>query len=361
MANGCDKYMMHWSSERNYNIIGVFTYIMKIIPYIILTTLLPIGLQVMGQQEELNLYPVTENVYVINGAGCNVVFQVTEDGILVVDAGEKPSMTEQVLLLIKEVSGQPIRYLILTHYHHTVGADEFPQTTIMIAQTNTRSNIPLYRKTLSELMGKDILKLSKNLENVRPGNNSERDNIIKQIETRKKQLDGIKQQKDILPQITFDANIKIHLGVQSAEILYLGPGHTNGDVIIHFPEEKVLCVGDLIYTNGWIPRLDGDAGSSVDNWIKIFEHITEMDVNKIIPGHGKVIGKEEFIRTSKTASEYLTDLKAEVKKYVDQKHSLEYIKANLRLPKYQEMGMSEVLLPWNIEGAYNEVIKYKVK
>jgi hypothetical protein len=38
--------------------------------------------------------------------------------------------------------------------------------------------------------------------------------------------------------------------------------------------------------SGLFEKNNGDAGASVDNWLKIFERVAEMDVDKIIPGHG---------------------------------------------------------------------------
>jgi cyclase len=322
---------------------------------VILATVFLWGSHALGQREELSLHPVGGSVYVMTGAGCNVVFRATDEGVLVADSGEKPALADKVIAKIREVSDKPIRYLVFTHYHHIVGAEGFPQSAIVIAHARTRDNIPLYRKTLSELFEKNIGELEEKAARLTSEKNPDLEKVETQINLRKKQLEGIKQQTDVLPQLTFDRSITIFLGGQRVELLYFGPGHTDGDVLVYFPEEKVLYVGDLLYTNGWVPRLDGDAGASVDGWLEILGRVAEMDVDTIVPGHGEAVGKEGFIKISKVFSEYLIDLKAEVKKYIEQGSSLEEMKKNLKLPKYQHMGMAEVLLPYNIEGAYREL------
>jgi glyoxylase-like metal-dependent hydrolase (beta-lactamase superfamily II) len=323
---------------------------------VILATVFLWGSHALGQREELSLHPVGGSVYVMTGAGCNVVFRATDEGVLVADSGEKPALADKVIAKIREVSDKPIRYLVFTHYHHIVGAEGFPQSAIVIAHARTRDNIPLYRKTLSELFEKNIGELEEKAARLTSEKNPDLEKVETQINLRKKQLEGIKQQTDVLPQLTFDRSMTIFLGGHRVELLYFGPGHTDGDVLVNFPEEKVLYVGDLLYSNGWVPRLDGDAGASVDNWLRIFERVAEMEVDKIIPGHGEVVDKKGFRKFSQVFSEYLIDLKAEVKRYINQGASLEEIKTNLKLPKYQHMGMAEALLPWNIEGVYKELI-----
>ncbi len=331
---------------------------MKNISRIIVSSLLLWSSPALGQ-EDLNLLPVTESLYVITGAGCNVVVFVTEEGVLVVDSGEKPNMAAKLLAKIRDISGRPIRYLVVTHCHHIVGAEGFLPSAIVLSHANSRDNIPLYRKTLVELFEKNIRELEQKAAQLDKGNNQELEKARMELELRVKQRESIKQQEEVLPQLTFDGKTTIYLGGKTVDLSYLGPGHTNGDVLVYFPEEKVIAVGDLLYTNGWVPRLDGEAGASVDNWLKIFQKVEAMDVDKIIPGHGEVVDKEGFIRASRVASEYLADLKAEVEKLVSQGSSLEEIKAKLKLPKYRHMGLAEILLPWNIESVYKKIMTSK--
>lgn len=177
-----------------------------------------------------------------------------------------------------------------------------------------------------------------------------------ELERRKQQFEEFKQQKYILPQITFDQRCTIYLGNDEIQLLYFGAGHTNGDVIVHFPAERVIHVGDLFFLNNWVPRLDADTDASIDNWLKIYERILELDFEKVIPGHGNITDKEGFIKRASLSMSYLKDLKSEVQKFVSQGVALEQIKAKLKLPKYQAMELHELLLPYNIDGAYQEIM-----
>ena len=49
--------------------------------------------------------------------------------------------------------------------------------------------------------------------------------------------------------ITFSDESQVFLGGKEVVARYLGRGHTNGDVVVYFPSERVLHMGDL-FTNG---------------------------------------------------------------------------------------------------------------
>src|SRR5205085_12191121 len=54
-----------------------------------------------------------------------------------------------------------------------------------------------------------------------------------------------------LPSMTFDHSLILHRKSRTAEILWLGRAHTDGDVFVFLPKEKVLCTGDALH--GWTP------------------------------------------------------------------------------------------------------------
>ncbi|MBN1182342.1 MAG: MBL fold metallo-hydrolase [Bacteroidales bacterium] len=307
--------------------------------------------------EEFKPSPVGKSLYYITGTGCNVVFWVTAKGIVVVDSGEKPLLSDKLLNSIKEISEMPIRYLVFTHHHHTGGANGFPESTLLLSHHNVKINIPIFWEITVDLLENNILDLKKKMH--LDTGLLDSDSIRNLVFLRQGQLEAVRNQKNIEPHITFHDSLNINLSGQEVRLFYWGPGHTNGDIIVYFPAEKVVCTGDLLFTNGWIPRLDGDAGSSIENWLNIFDKLNVMDFQILIPGHGSMISKDEFRSYADFAMNYLNDLQREVIKYIAEGYSLQYIRENLHLPKYEDSGMAIELLSWNINAAYNEIVNYK--
>ena len=63
------------------------------------------------------------------------------------------------------------------------------------------------------------------------------------------------------PNVTVDDRMTLYRGDREIRLLYLGRGHTAGDLVVYLPKERVLCSGDLL-VNGLANLIDG----FVDEW-----------------------------------------------------------------------------------------------
>jgi len=79
-------------------------------------------------------------------------------------------------------------------------------------------------------------------------------------------------------------------GDREIRLLYLGRGHTGGDLVVYLPKERVLCSGDLL-VNGVANLIDG----YVNEWPDALEKLKALDFADVIPGHGEPFtGKERI-------------------------------------------------------------------
>ena len=90
------------------------------------------------------------------------------------------------------------------------------------------------------------------------------------------------------PNHVIDGDLELDLGGTSALILYVGPAHTAGDLIVHLPEEGIVFAGDVIFRLctpiGWEGTFAG--------WIGALERIAALEPEVIVPGHGPLTGVE---------------------------------------------------------------------
>src|SRR3977135_382679 len=81
-----------------------------------------------GGNQDQAIKEVKPGLYVVTGAGGNSSVRVTNEGIILVD-GKLPAEGnyDKLMELIKSVSNQPIKYMLLTHHHqdHTGNNDKF--------------------------------------------------------------------------------------------------------------------------------------------------------------------------------------------------------------------------------------------
>jgi len=207
---------------------------------------------------------VAENVYCIFGQGGNIGLIVTEKhAVLIDDQFERlvPGLVEAV----RTVTPKPIKYLINTHGHGDhVGGNVVLEKQVMaiVAHTNVR---------------KAMLKQQAKLESAKRGGLPE---LALGSEDAKER-----------------ARLDIHLDGTELHLLHMGPGHTDGDIIVGLPAAPVLHMGDLFFL-GMLPYIDVEGGGSFDGLAAQIASVASWipDGTRIIPGHGGVCGKTELLR-----------------------------------------------------------------
>jgi glyoxylase-like metal-dependent hydrolase (beta-lactamase superfamily II) len=92
-----------------------------------------------------------------------------------------------------------------------------------------------------------------------------------------------------LPSFTFDDRVRLYFGDKTLDLYWLGRGHTDGDLVIHLPDERLILTGDLFA--GWGPSIrliDYNGGGSLKEWSATLEKALELDFDTVIPGHSGV-------------------------------------------------------------------------
>lgn len=90
------------------------------------------------------------------------------------------------------------------------------------------------------------------------------------------------------PTQTFSGTLSLAVGGRSVELTELGPAHTKGDVIAHVPDARTVFTGDILFIEGTPIMWAGP----VDNWLAACDHIEQLDVDVVVPGHGRVTDKD---------------------------------------------------------------------
>ena len=326
-----------------------------------------------ASSELFELKPVADGIYAAIAAprykvNSNATVILTNDGVVVVDSHSKPSAAFALYREIQSITKQPIKRIINTHFHwdhwqgNQVYAEAYPGLEI-IASERTRDNLTRpgagsggipYIELQLELVPKEIEKLGNELASATDAAQKMRlEANLRQTET---YLEELRQMKPALPTRTFDRTVSLNVGEREILILLLGRGHTDGDVFIHLPKEKVVATGDALID--WMPFMND---GFPEDWVRTLDALEKFDFTQIIPGHGGVMPKEQltFFRG------YIADLVAAIKAADAEGASLDEMKKTLpdRLAVKYEQGMSKHPLGryrdrigLNIEIAYQKVV-----
>jgi cyclase len=192
---------------------------------------------------ELKIEQVADDLYMIqSSASGNITVFTSDESVLLVDS-KFANENARAMELLRTVTDLPVKYVVNTHMHgdHTGGNIAF------------------------QALGADIVAT----ENARK----------RMAET---QAMG-------LPSITFDDHLRFYFGGRVMDFYWLGRGHTDGDLVIHLPEERLVLTGDLFAGGDPFVRLiDYNGGGSLAEWSGTLEKVLALDFDRVIPGHSEL-------------------------------------------------------------------------
>lgn len=206
-------------------------------------------------QKEIIQYD--KNLIIIRGGGGNSGILITDSAIVVIDT-KMGGNAEKLSKMAKEKAGQKKIIVINTHYHgdHINGNKFYKGSKIFIGN---------YEKSFL-------------LKEIKPEN---------------------------MPTDFVNDSLALYLGQDTVMLYDLGQAHTSHDMVVYLKNRKLLFSGDLVF-NKVNPVLKSNSHADVDKWITILDQlINRWDIITIVPGHGKLGGKE----IAKLLREYFIDMK----------------------------------------------------
>ncbi len=252
---------------------------------------------------ELELIKLQDDLYVIHGAYVpgNVTALITNEGVILVDDDFEVDH-DNLMAKLREVTNQPVKYVINSHYHgdHSGGNAKLQAAgTLAVASVAARSRM-------------------------------------------------VAANQSGLVNITIEPRGAVHLGGKVAEIYWFGRGHTDGDIVVLFPQHRTLAAGDLFTVGEGLPQLvDHAGGGSAKEWTATLDKVLALDFETVVPGHGTVTNKQalrEYRGTSARMTEVLTQM-------VRQNRATADIEAVLR----NEFGFQDFHIQSSLQGLVNEM------
>lgn len=284
-------------------------------------------------QSSFELKPVTPNVFLAVAADqmfidCNSAVIILEDGVLVVDSQSTPAGAMALIKEIGKVTSKPIRWVVNSHLHwdHIQGnaayVGKWPAGAEIISSETTRKNIERIGRTrvAGELVTLPlrITDLRKNLSKAPPDQQAK---INAEIASTEAYLAEIRSMELPLPTLTFDKSLTIRRGETVVQLLFLGRGHTDGDVIVYLPNEKVVFTGDAV--QGYAPYM-GDCYPY--DWIEMLDKLAELDFDYLLSGHGDILrGKAQIRLWQEFLSVLLAQTTLAVKEGLNREQTIERV------------------------------------
>lgn len=230
------------------------------------------------------------------------VFYVTPAGILVTDPINSGA-AQWLKAEIKKRFNQPIRYLVYSHDHqdHSSGGEVFADTATVVGHELTRAAM---------------------LGEKRP---------------------------TPAPTVTFSDKMTLHLGGREINLIYVGKGHSDNSIVMHFPRERAVFAVDFV-SAGRLP-FKTLSDSYIPDLVEQIRMVENMDFDILAPGHGK-LGTRKDAREHR---QYVEELYNAILAGARSGQTVDQMKQSIKMEKYASWGQYKAWLPLNIEGIYNRI------
>jgi glyoxylase-like metal-dependent hydrolase (beta-lactamase superfamily II) len=196
---------------------------------------------------------IGDGIYWLVGSGYQTMFLTTGQGVIAVDAPQP--LGEKYIQAIEETTDEPITHMIYSHHHqdHVGAAGQiFSDEITYIAHRESA----------------DVL-----------ANASDPNRPV--------------------PSITFEDEYTLAVGNQTLELYHIGNYHSNGDIVIYSPDQKVAMAVDLLRP-GITPFRAFAVTPDIDQYLEAHDTLAEdFDFNVLVSGHTQLLATKDHIATNK--------------------------------------------------------------
>jgi cyclase len=204
---------------------------------------------------------LTKRIGIFTEKGGTILFYLGKTEIIVVDA-QFPEQSQHLINALRTTEKTPFGLLINTHHHgdHTSGNISFKGIVLhVLAHENSLKNqraVAIANKT---------------------------------------------EDKQLYPDMTFSTEWCQRAGNQKFCLHYYGPGHTDGDALVHLTNANIVHMGDLVF-NRRHPYVDRSAGANMKNWMIVLDRAlnTFDGSTRFVYGHSgdgyDVVGKSDDLK-----------------------------------------------------------------
>jgi len=265
---------------------------------------------------------LADGIYVHTGKAfdSNSGIILTDEGVVVVDTGQNPIESRDILATVKKLTAMPVRLIIDTEPHadHTTGHFVFPGAIVIAAEGGGAS--------------------------MRAADLAAPDRIQRLAATSPEMKAALEGYRFISPHIEYHDRMTINFGGRTIELIYMKGVHSESDSAVWLPRERVLFSASAFVVNQ-INVLRPFV--TIPDILAAGKMLKALNPEHVVPGHGT----PGTVKIFDDGEKYYALLMDRVDKSMKEGKSLDDIKKAVTMPEYSSWG-SQDRMPTNVEAAY---------
>jgi cyclase len=265
---------------------------------------------------------LADGVYVHTGNGfdSNSGIILTDEGVVVIDTGQNPIESRDIMATVKKLTTLPVRLVIDTEPHadHTTGHFVFPDALVVAAAGGG--------------------------ESMRGAERAAPDRIQRLAATSPAMKTALEGYRFIAPHIEYHDKMTINFGGKTIELIYMKGVHSESDTAVWLPKERVVFSASAFVVNQ-INILRPFV--TIPDILAAGKMMRALNPESVVPGHGT----PGTVQIFDDGEKYYALLMQRVDALMKQGKSLDDIKKEVKMPEYASWGNQE-RMPTNVDAAY---------
>lgn len=245
------------------------------------------------QTDEVKVLRVRPNVYMLVGAGANIVVHIGWMGALVVDTGSADK-SAQVLAAIKRLTDKPIRFITNT----TAGSDHVGGNAAL-----AKSGQNLLRRGGN--FGGGGARNGLDLSNDGAAGIMGHENVLRRMSAPTGQRSPFSVLGWPTEVYSGTRSVSLYLNGDGVQMIYQPAAHSDADSFIYFRRADVIAAGDILDLRHF-PVIDVENGGTINGLIDALTRLIELSIppapfvwhedrTLIVPGHGRLADQGDVV------------------------------------------------------------------
>jgi cyclase len=301
---------------------------MKVVRVLLLLALTFVAPQaahaITGEKAEFK--KVADDIYAFIGKrnDANALVIVTTQGVVVVDTGNNPPETRLLQNFIKSVTGQPVRYVVISQNHgdHAGGTPAFAPPAHVIVHERVAKDWASYKPYQVKAWRKRFRERADALKDVSP-------------------IDTV---------ISFKDSMTLHLGGKIIELIYVDAAYNPGDIAVWLPQSGVLHAGFVGYIDRHPDIRPDYSHGTTWGMLKQLEVLSALKPKVMVPAHGPL----GDVKDLHALTDYLLLARQKVRSMMAKGMPLEAIVKEFNMNEYKGWDR-ENHFEWLAETLYREL------
>ena len=288
--------------------------------------------------------------YWIGTGRCNLTAIQTQKGLVIVDTEMSPGIMAPIKTRIEREFGRSDwAYVINTHghMHHAGGNCLFTDATI-VGHENLPEDMQwlIDRQTDPDRKRRELNHVARTLrtlqENMRQFGGRRVYARMIRGETRFWELfrqDMQEGHEIVKPTLTFADRHTLDMGDVTLELVFFGRGHSQSDILVYIPQEKLLVTGAIAYQRNHLPEI-GEQSTMADaqRFLAVLDEFLrpELPIRRIVPSHSPPLSKSDLVPIRAYYQKMLAGVRAAQREGLTLEQATERLAQQRAFPAYLE-------------------------